>query len=81
MKMTGMTEADIRAAFEAGNRALDKAEDGTLTKKRSKKLKWHERQYGAGWIHGFWVGIAAGVPLAVVLAIMSKVLIDWFMSY
>lgn len=52
-------------------------------KKRTRKaqpLKWYERQYGAGFISGFWVGVMAGLPIAMLLAAVCKWFMDWLMG-
>lgn len=52
-------------------------------KKRTRKaqpLKWYERQYGAGFISGFWVGVVAGLPMAMLLAAVCKWFMDWLMG-
>lgn len=46
----------------------------------ARKLKWYERQYGAGFISGFWVGIAAGLPLAMGIAAVCKWFVDWLIG-
>lgn len=49
-------------------------------KHEMRKLYWYERQYGAGFISGFWVGIAAGLPLAMGIAAVCKWFVDWLFS-
>jgi hypothetical protein len=53
-------------------------------KKRTRKaqpLKWYERQYGAGFVSGFWVGIAVGFPLAAGVAAVCKVFVTWLFTF
>lgn len=38
----------------------------------SRKLKWYERQYGAGFVAGLWVGVTLGTPLAFVIYQVAK---------
>lgn len=46
-------------------------------KHEARRLKWYERQYGAGFVSGFWVGFTVGIPTLVVLAVFSKYFLDW----
>lgn len=65
-------------------------EDGLLhddgeraTEKRTRdvrKLKWYERQYGAGFVNGFWLGLSAGFPLAMGVAAVCKWFVDWLLA-
>ena len=48
-------------------------------KRDSRKLTWNERQYGAGFINGVWVGIAAGFVLVPIVAAVCKLFVDWLM--
>lgn len=48
-------------------------------KRDSRKLTWNERQYGAGFINGVWVGIAAGFVLVPIVAAACKLFVDWLM--
>lgn len=43
----------------------------------TRKLRWYERQYGAGFVSGFWVGVMAGLPIAMGLAAVCKWFTDW----
>jgi hypothetical protein len=68
------------------NEALDNAYEviGMPTDKRTRdarKLRWYERQYGAGFVSGFWVGIAVGFPLAAGVAAVCKVFVTWLFTF
>lgn len=88
MSEMSMSEEAIKAAFEAGNKALDSAyeviNEDTPTDKRTRdarKLKWWERQYGAGFVAGFWLGVVAGFPLAAGVAAVCKVFVTWLFTF
>lgn len=49
--------------------------------REARKLHWHERQYGAGWVCGFWVGIAVGFPLAAGVAAVCKWFLGWLFTF
>ena len=49
--------------------------------RKSRKLTWNERQYGAGFINGMWCGIALGFPLAAGVAALCKVFVGWLMVW
>lgn len=60
------------------------AETETPVKERTRearKLYWYERQYGSGWICGFWIGVAVGTPLAMLLAAICKRFLDWLFAF
>lgn len=42
-----------------------------------RKLHWYERQYGAGFINGFWTGVSAGFVLVPLIAWVGKVFWEW----
>ena len=46
-------------------------------KRKSRKLTWNERQYGAGLVAGTFIGIAIGVPLDAALAVLAKLFVGW----
>ena len=48
--------------------------------REARKLHWYERQYGAGWVCGFWIGIVVGFPLAAGVAVLCKVFVVWLFS-
>ena len=50
-------------------------------KRKSRKLTWNERQYGAGFLNGLWCGIALGFPLAAGVAALCKVFVGWLMAW
>ena len=62
------TETDIPADL-ARNKPRD-----------TRKLRWYERQYGAGFLNGLWCGIALGLPLAAGVAALCKVFVGWLMA-
>lgn len=49
----------------------------TRRTRKARRLTWKERQYGAGFINGMWCGIGLGLPLAIVIAAVSKWFVDW----
>jgi hypothetical protein len=64
------------------NEALDNAYKaiGMPTDKRTRdarKLRWYERQYGAGWVCGFLIGLSAGLPLSILVLAICKWFVDW----
>lgn len=55
-----------------------------LPKKRTRKtrkLAWNERQYGAGLVAGIFIGIGIGVPLDAALAVLAKLFVGWLMVW
>ena len=55
-----------------------------LPKKRarkSRKLAWNERQYGAGLVAGISIGIIIGIPIDVAVAILSKMFVNWLIAW
>ena len=55
-----------------------------LQKKRtrkSRKLAWNERQYGAGLVAGIFIGIIIGIPIDVAVAILSKMFVNWLIAW
>ena len=50
-------------------------------KRESRKLTWNERQYGAGFINGVWVGIAAGFVVVPLVAVACKLFVGWLMAW
>lgn len=46
-------------------------------KRQNRKLTWNERQYGAGFINGVWVGVSAGFVIVPAVAVACK----WFMIW
>ena len=49
--------------------------------RKVRKLAWNERQYGAGLVAGIFIGIAIGVPLDAVLAVLAKLFVGWLMVW
>lgn len=49
-------------------------------KREARKLAWNERQYGAGFINGVWVGIAAGFVIMPLMAAACKLFVDWLFT-
>ena len=45
--------------------------------RKARKLRWSERQFGAGFVNGLLCGIGLGIPLAMAMAILSKWFVDW----
>jgi hypothetical protein len=91
-----MSEKNFRAIAEgepigAPLNPLAEDEMPTWTEKRTdwtekrtrdaRKLRWYERQYGAGFVSGFWVGIAVGFPLAAGVAAVCKVFVTWLFTF
>lgn len=50
-------------------------------KRKSRKLTWNERQYGAGMVAGVWLGICIGIPLDAVMAIAAKWFVTWLTAW
>ena len=65
----------------------DESGTGNLTltppkaKRKSRKLTWNERQYGAGLVAGIFIGIAIGVPLDAALAVLAKLFVGWLTAW
>jgi hypothetical protein len=84
-----MSEKNFREIVEgepigAPLNPLAEEEVPTWTEKRTRdarKLRWYERQYGAGFVSGFWVGIAVGFPLAAGVAAVCKVFVTWLFTF
>ena len=49
--------------------------------RKSRKLAWNERQYGAGLVAGIFIGIAIGVPLDAALAVIAKLFVGWLTAW
>lgn len=45
--------------------------------RKARKLAWNERQYGAGFIHGVWAGLAAGTIVVPLIAAGCKLFVEW----
>lgn len=45
--------------------------------RNARPLKWYERQYGAGFVAGIWIGVCIGIPLDAALAVLSKWFVVW----
>ena len=54
--------------------------EGRKRTRKAQPLKWYERQYGAGFINGFWVGVVAGFPLAMLVAAICKWFLGWLFA-
>lgn len=50
-------------------------------KREARKLTWNERQYGAGFINGVWVGIAAGFVVVPIVAAACKLFVGWLFTW
>jgi len=50
-------------------------------KREGRKLTWNERQYGAGFINGIWVGIAAGFVVVPIVAAACKLFVGWLFTW
>lgn len=50
-------------------------------KRDARKLTWNERQYGAGFINGVWVGIAAGFVVVPIVAAACKLFVGWLFTW
>lgn len=50
-------------------------------KREGRKLTWNERQYGAGFINGVWVGIAAGFVVVPIVAAACKLFVGWLFTW
>ncbi len=50
-------------------------------KREGRKLTWNERQYGAGFINGIWVGITAGFVVVPLVAVACKLFVGWLMVW
>lgn len=79
-----MSEINFRAIAD-GEPLNPLHDDGEMmTEKRTRdarKLRWYERQYGAGFVSGFWVGVVAGFPLAAVVAAVCKWFLKWLFTF
>lgn len=49
--------------------------------RKSRKLTWNERQYGAGLVAGIGIGICIGIPLDAALAVAAKVFVTWLTTW
>lgn len=49
--------------------------------RKSRKLAWNERQYGAGLVAGISIGIIIGIPIDVAVAILSKMFVNWLIAW
>ena len=49
--------------------------------RKSRKLAWNERQYGAGLVAGISIGIIIGIPIDVAVAIISKMFVNWLIAW
>ena len=49
--------------------------------RKSRKLAWNERQYGAGLVAGIFIGIIIGIPIDVAVAILSKMFVNWLIAW
>lgn len=56
---------------------LDGIQPEARRTRNARPLKWYERQYGAGFVAGLWIGIAIGVPLDAILAVAAKWFVMW----
>lgn len=66
------------------NRLAEVEADAVEVRKRKhhevRKLRWYERQYGAGFINGFWTGVSAGFVLVPLIAWGCKVFLEWLFA-
>ena len=49
--------------------------------RKSRKLAWNERQYGAGLVAGISIAILIGIPIDVAVAILSKMSVNWLIAW
>ena len=49
--------------------------------RKTRKLAWNERQYGAGLVAGIFIGICIGVPIDAALAVIVKLFVGWLMAW
>ena len=63
------------------NEVLKAANKKPRKKRESRKLTWNERQYGAGFINGVWVGIAAGFVVVPIVAAACKLFVGWLFTW